>query len=331
MILIMAIIIPVAGGKGGVGKSVVSLNLAVAMANLGKKVVICDLDLGGSNLHTMLGIRNNKAGFGYLLHGLESDICNLIQKTSVPGLYFIAGDCLLTGTANIDFQMEQKLIEKLKSINCDFLFLDLGAGSSFCVVDFFLMTNNGIIVVTPEFTSVLNAYSFLKASIFRFCYRLFPKSSMERKIIQNCMISCDNEKSYTIEQIVEIVESKFPSAGGKIRQSLSFLKPRIITNMVKSNQDLAMRDKLVTLVKSKLSVNAEAFETIPFDDNVSVSIMKREPLGCIKPQSAFFSAVKNASKHLCIEKSYLTNLYNADENLNELVLLNKRVNSTVIN
>ena len=60
----MAYILPVAGGKGGVGKSIYSLNIAVTLAKNCKKVVLVDLDLGGSNLHTLLGLKNNQAGLG---------------------------------------------------------------------------------------------------------------------------------------------------------------------------------------------------------------------------------------------------------------------------
>jgi len=62
-------IIPVASGKGGVGKSVIAANMSLALAQSGKSTVAMDLDLGGSNLHTLLGIKNTQAGIGNFLSG----------------------------------------------------------------------------------------------------------------------------------------------------------------------------------------------------------------------------------------------------------------------
>ena len=61
------VIIPVAGGKGGVGKSILAANLAMALAQAGHETIAVDLDLGGSNLHSYLGISNTFAGVGDFL------------------------------------------------------------------------------------------------------------------------------------------------------------------------------------------------------------------------------------------------------------------------
>ena len=81
-------IIPIASGKGGVGKSFITANLAIALAKLGKQVIVADLDFGGSNLHTCLGIHNTHPGIGDFLRarfasGLAYDhvpgtVCNLL-------------------------------------------------------------------------------------------------------------------------------------------------------------------------------------------------------------------------------------------------------------
>ena len=184
----MAYIIPVAGGKGGVGKSIYSLNIAVTLAKQCKKVILVDLDLGGSNLHTLLGLKNNQAGLGTFIARQEEDFSNLLQATGIPGLQFIAGDCLFPGTANMDFFTKKKILTNLEKLNADYIILDLGAGSSYNVIDFFLTSYKGTLVVTPELTSILNAYSFLKSTVFRFLYRQFPAKSPERQVLQNSIL-----------------------------------------------------------------------------------------------------------------------------------------------
>jgi flagellar biosynthesis protein FlhG len=110
----MVQILPIASGKGGVGKSAISLNLAIALAQLGKKVILCDFDFGGANLHTMLGHKNNKPGLGHFINKLEDHIEPLIQKTAVKNLGFIAGDCLIPGTANMDYFSKKKILKEIK-------------------------------------------------------------------------------------------------------------------------------------------------------------------------------------------------------------------------
>ena len=236
----MAYILPVAGGKGGVGKSIYSLNIAVTLAKQCKNVILVDLDLGGSNLHTLLGLKNNQAGLGTYIAKQETDFTNLLQATGIPGLQFIAGDCLFPGTANMDFFTKKKILMNLEKLNADYVILDLGAGSSYNVIDFFLTSYRGMVVVTPELTSILNAYSFLKSTVFRFIYRQFPAKSPERQVLQNSILKRMEGKEYSFAQIMDVMCKTFPETANKAKLEMKKLKPRVIMNMGRSNNDIEM-------------------------------------------------------------------------------------------
>ena len=94
-------IIPIASGKGGVGKSLVSANLGVAFAQAGQRVVLADLDLGASNLHLVLGHHSPRLGIGTYLNNTKSDFAEVIVDTDVRGLRFIPGDTEIPGIANL--------------------------------------------------------------------------------------------------------------------------------------------------------------------------------------------------------------------------------------
>lgn len=94
-------IIPIASGKGGVGKSFLCANLAVALAQMGHQTLAIDLDLGGSNLHSFLGLPNDNPGVGDFLKAREKPLCELSVQTKVDHLKFIAGDGLAPFMANI--------------------------------------------------------------------------------------------------------------------------------------------------------------------------------------------------------------------------------------
>jgi MinD-like ATPase involved in chromosome partitioning or flagellar assembly len=179
----MTTIIPVASGKGGVGKTVFTANIGVSLARAGKTVILADLDLGGSNLHTALGEKNDKSGIGNYIYKQERSLESLLVETREPRLYFIPGDSLLPGTANLPYFRKAKILKELAGLVADYVILDLGSGSSYNTIDFFLTSASGILVVTPETTSILNAYSFVKAALFRMIYRSFPARSDERALV----------------------------------------------------------------------------------------------------------------------------------------------------
>lgn len=104
----MAKIIPVASGKGGVGKSFFVANLAVILSEMNQKVIAADLDLGGSNLHTMLGIKNDMIGLGQFINDKNVTFNDIIHETDYPNLSFIPGDSLYVGTANLPYFRKKK-------------------------------------------------------------------------------------------------------------------------------------------------------------------------------------------------------------------------------
>ena len=152
-------IIPIASGKGGVGKSLVSANLAIALAQSGKRVVLVDLDLGASNLHLVLGNQSPKAGLGTFLTG-NSEFEEIIVPTDYANLMFIPGDSEIPGMSSIKSAQKNMLIKKLQAANCDFLLIDLGAGTHLSILDFFLLSPQGILVTAPTVTAILDGYLF---------------------------------------------------------------------------------------------------------------------------------------------------------------------------
>lgn len=287
----MAVLLPVAGGKGGVGKSIVSLNLAVTLAHQCKNTILCDLDLGGANLHTLLGLKNNQAGLGTYITKQETDFSNLLQATGIPSLQFIAGDCHYPGVANMDFFTKQKIIKNIQSLDADYVIMDLGAGSTYNIIDFFLTSYDGLIVVSPDLTSILNAYSFLKSAVFRFCYRQFKPKSPERQILQNSILQRMEGKEYSFEQILSVIGSKFPESAEKAAAEMKKLHPRIIMNMGRGTSDVDLGNRLLNLTHNKLSIQAEYIGFVPYDENVSLSIARRQPLSVMKPDSPLCLAI----------------------------------------
>jgi len=142
----------VGGGKGGVGKSLVTLLLGASLARFGRRVIMIDADLGGSNLHTLTGIRYPEYTLADFISRKVETLEQLVMETPVDNLRLISGADDILGIANPKFTQKGKLFAHIGKLEADFILLDLGAGSSFTTIDFFLYAPNKIVVVTPQVT-----------------------------------------------------------------------------------------------------------------------------------------------------------------------------------
>ena len=154
-------VITVTGGKGGVGKSSVSLNLAVSLCQMGKHVMLFDADLGLANIDVMLGLRVDKN----LVHVLDGQ-CELkdIIKDGPDGLRIVPAASGLRRMAELTVDEHAGLIRAFSSLEepIDFLIVDTAAGISDMVLSFCRASQDVLMVVCNEPTSVADAYAQMK-------------------------------------------------------------------------------------------------------------------------------------------------------------------------
>ncbi len=312
----MVNLLPIASGKGGVGKSSISVNLAILLARQSKKVVLADFDLGGANLHTLLGLKNNHAGLGNFIYKQTADISELLQDTFEPNLKFIAGDCLYPGTANINQGTKRKIIKGLNSLDADYVIMDLGAGTTYNTLDFYLLTYNSILVSTPELTSVMNAYSFLKAAAFRFFMRQFKAKSDERRMIDEYIAGSTSGTEMSFLEMVTKVCKKFKATGKAARAELEKYRPQVIMNMGQTAADLEMAKRLRSLVMNKLGIKMDFVGFLPKDEGVSYAVALRSPLAVTAPDCKFVQGVGTAVTRI-LEHTYQYNELNVFDSEDE--------------
>ena len=296
----MVNLLPVASGKGGVGKSSFAVNLAVLLAQKGKKVILADLDFGGANLHTLLGLKNNHAGLGNYIYKQTDDFNSLLQETAQPGLKFIAGDCLYPGTANMEAGAKRRIIKALNAQDADYVILDLGAGTTYNTLDFYLLTYNSILVTSPELTSILNAYSFLKSAAYRFLIRQFKAKSPERSMIDNYINNSTAGAESSFVALVDEICRQYPPSGEKARQELQKYRPQVILNMGKSTQDLEMARRLRSLVWNKLNIAMDFVGFTPKDDAIEMAVATRRPIAVSNPQNPFVVHLNSAADRILL-------------------------------
>ncbi|WP_027718834.1 AAA family ATPase [Desulfovirgula thermocuniculi] len=154
-------VLAVTSGKGGVGKTNLAVNLALALADLGQRVIVVDADLGLANVEVLLGISPPRTLYDCLYRDRD------IREVLLPapgGIQIIAGGAGFLDMAFLDRERWQKLLDALPQLDnlADFVLLDTGAGLSKNVLFFLAAAGEVVVVVTPEPTSLTDGYSLIK-------------------------------------------------------------------------------------------------------------------------------------------------------------------------
>ncbi|MBW2334586.1 MAG: AAA family ATPase, partial [Deltaproteobacteria bacterium] len=139
-------ILAIGGGKGGTGKSLITASMGICLANRGNDVLLIDADLGTANLHTFLGLEPPKLGLSDFVSKKESTISGVITKTGINNLKLISGAKDMIGIANLSYGQKAKILNNIKKLNYRYILLDLGPGTSFNILDFFLISHCGILI-----------------------------------------------------------------------------------------------------------------------------------------------------------------------------------------
>jgi flagellar biosynthesis protein FlhG len=237
---IMATIISIASGKGGVGKSIVAGNLGLVLASMGKRVILVDLDVGGADLHIMFGLLHPAATLSDFLSRRVDSLDAIAYPVSTQrGLRLIAGTGDTLATANMPYAKKKRLIRHLRQMEADIMIVDVGAGTGYHALDFFLLADLHVVVATPDPTSVLDLYRFIKLAAIRRVLSNF----LSNDPINTALAERDFGG---VEEIV-LASGQTDHAGQAIaRQALQSFRPRLILNRTTT------RSKVNTLQLQKL-------------------------------------------------------------------------------
>lgn len=154
-------VLSVISGKGGVGNSNVSLNIALALQKLGKKVILFDLDIGMGNLDVLMGFSATRTVVDMIEHRLPIE--EMVEE-GPDGLNFIPGGTSLRSLFELDASGLAHFLTQLESLQThfDFVLFDIGAGISTDAMKFSLSSDEILLVTTPEPTAITDAYAAVK-------------------------------------------------------------------------------------------------------------------------------------------------------------------------
>ena len=279
-------IIPVAGGKGGIGKSIIAANIAVTIAKQGHDVVAMDLDLGASNLHAIFGIRNSEKNIMNFASHSDTTLDEMILDTQYPRTRLICGAPNFAGAADLPAKQKLRIIHNIETLNCDYIILDLGAGSSFNVTDFYLTGELGVIVLVPEITSLLDAYSFLKTTLYRRLQMEWQHEPEVRALIEEFKDPGNLRGMKTVEDLIREVSKLSDEFGHLMRLKLRSYGAKVVLNKVRQKSDFQVVQTIQQLALKNLSLSVYNAGYVPLDPGVQSSVNKMAPFVHLFPQSA---------------------------------------------
>ncbi|MDH3358014.1 MAG: P-loop NTPase [Desulfobacteraceae bacterium] len=292
-------ILAIGGGKGGAGKSVFSTIMAFWLARIGKRTVLMDVDLGGANLHTLLGIKSPDRTLNDFITRRFGELEDICIDTSEKNLRLISGASDVLSLANPHFSQKIKLMTHLSRLDADYVVLDLGAGTSFNVLDFFLIAHKKIIVLTPEPTSIQNAYIFVRNAVYRKLSRLSNKNPSLQALIKIAMDPKNVLKIRTIKELFQFIEeSNEKNIIEILRKEIGDIHLGIVTNMVKNEKE-ENAGRIVKIVAEKyLTIPSTDLGCVSFDKHIRTMVSDMIPLTNLDQSSQAFGNIYEIANKL---------------------------------
>jgi flagellar biosynthesis protein FlhG len=281
----------IGGGKGGVGKSVLAANLAVVLAKRRQRVVVVDADLGGANLHTLFGIPDPELSLTDYVERRVARLQDIVISTGVPGVGLVSGAHALLEMANPKYEQKRRILRHILELEADYVILDLGAGTGFNVLDFYLLSNRGILVVVPEPTSVENAYHFIKAAFSRKLKQTEPRDRVAAALAR-VSSAVTGRGSISARDLVAEVMALDPEAGAAVLAAAATFSASIVVNRAVSASHDRLAAEMSMACREYYGITVDALGTLPRDPMVERSVIDREPVAAVHPDSPFAIAVR---------------------------------------
>jgi flagellar biosynthesis protein FlhG len=292
----------VAGGKGGVGKTAVSSSIAVALARSGFTCVAVDADFGAANLHSMLGMLEPRRSLREFLGGQVGTLDEISCETEIPKLKLVSGSRARVDAANLDHPRRQKLLRHLRKLDADHVIIDLGAGSSFNVLDLFTSADLPLAVVTPEPTSIENTYHFIKAAWFR-AMRPAAQRPEVREALRMVLGGPRRQGSLPPRFLIEAVSELDASAGAALQLTADRFTPALVVNRAMSGVELVLGENIAAGCDEALGARVRAMGGLAHDKAVPRAVDRRKPVLEIYPDSEFAHDIYSLTERMLASAS----------------------------
>lgn len=289
----------IGGGKGGVGKSILSTLIALNLAKNAQKTILMDADFGGANLHTLLGIKNVPRTINDFIQKKYKSLQEICIDMEIDNLQVLSGASDILSLANLKFAQKTKIIQGISQLDADHVIIDLGAGTSFNVLDFFLIADNKIVVLTPQPVSIQNAYAFVRNGVYRKLSRLTSQKTSLLAMVQSAMDPNNDLKVKTVKALLKRVELEGSREDAALlRREIEDIQPILITNKTRNSKDKAAARIIQLLAEKYLMIQPVSMGGIAHDTHINAMVSRMIPLMHIEDSNGMVQSVKEIAERI---------------------------------
>jgi flagellar biosynthesis protein FlhG len=285
-------IIAFAAGRGGTGRSLLAANVAIYLAQTGKKVVAIDADPAGGSLHLLLGTPRPPRGFGEFLRARVEGLNELIVDTPIAGVGLIGGEGSAFGTSRPK-QTAKSILAALAQLEVDSIVLDLGPPDSALVLDLWLAADVPIVVTLPDPASIEATYRFVKSGFVR---RLRVTRGLD-KLVTN--------PQGPARAALDLFRAARDGAGPaeRLEQEIRRYRPRFIVNQTRTLPDLKLGGWMSAAARRRLGHSFEYLGHVESDETVWLAARRRRPLMAEYPDAKVSKNIERIARRVLSSES----------------------------
>jgi flagellar biosynthesis protein FlhG len=286
-------VVAIASGKGGTGKSLLAASLGIFLAQIGKKVVLVDANLGSGNLHTLLGMKQPEVSLHAFLSKQIAQIDDVIVETPFRGLGLAPSNANAVGTANPKQAQKTRLLHQIRALDVDFVILDLPAGSAFNTLDLFLAADLHVVVTVPEPTAVESAFRLIKSAFVRKLRNVKGLGAILDELQPTAHFGIP-----TPNQLLEAARERDPKIADELSEAMVAFKPRLVMNKTRTREDLEIGPTLAVVGRRHLALPFDYLGYMENDDVVWVTVRKRRPLLVEYPEAKISKDIERVTRRI---------------------------------
>jgi flagellar biosynthesis protein FlhG len=283
-------IVSFASGKGGVGKSTTVSNLGLLLARSGSTVVLVDLDVGGADLHVLFGELSPALTLSDFIERRVDTLEQVALPVSwCPRLRLIAGTGDTLRNTNPAAQTKKRLERHIRNLDADVVLLDIGAGTNYHALDFFLWGDVQVVIATPDPTSLLDLYKFVKLAATRRVLAALGSREPAGEMLLG-------EDFRNLEQLLAAASRSGPEIEQRARAALAGFEPTLLLN--EAGTDRAGLARISGLIRRFLGSDAHVLGQVPVDPAVVASVRRFLPVVEGEPSAPAARAFQDVAKAL---------------------------------